>query len=139
MSVRVPLGDLRHVEFDAVPEVEMRHFRTRPDLWQTPIRLWRDPDGVSTPYRWLAQAYARAADRPGHYCRGDIAMTVPSDFMELSDERGQAVAVCCGEVAAVRDMDPTIGYMRSVLVLKSGETIALQTEFKTVIERMKGK
>ena len=46
MSVRVPLGDLRHIEFNAAPEVEMRHFRTRPDLWQTPIKLWRDPDGV---------------------------------------------------------------------------------------------
>ena len=64
-------------------------------------------------------------------------MTVPADFIEFLDERGQAVLVQRDEIAVVRDCDPTIAYMRTVLVLKSGESIALQTDFKTVLKRLK--
>ena len=59
-----------------------------------------------------------------------------SDFLELTDDRGQALLARRDEIALVRDCDPTIAYMRSIVVLKCGETIALQTEFKNVRTRL---
>ena len=63
-------------------------------------------------------------------------MKPTAGFIELTDERGQSLLVQRDEIALVRDCDPTIAYMRSVLVLKCGETIALQTEFKNVLKRL---
>ena len=59
-----------------------------------------------------------------------------SDFLEFLDEHGQALLVNRGEVAFVRDADPSINLMRSVMILKSGETIGLQTPFAAVVERL---
>ena len=57
-------------------------------------------------------------------------------FVELTDERGQAVLVQRGEIAAVSDAGPNIGDVRSVLVLKGGKVITLQTEFSVAVKRM---
>ena len=43
---RVPLNDLRHVEFNAVPDEEMGIFREHPERHHAPIKLWRDDTGV---------------------------------------------------------------------------------------------
>ena len=57
-------------------------------------------------------------------------------FIEFLDDRGQSVLVQRGEVAAVRDADPSVSYWRSIIVLRSGETIALQTPFGNVVKRL---
>ena len=61
---------------------------------------------------------------------------VMSTFIELSDERGEAVLVDRTEIALVRDCGD-IAYARSLIVLKCGESVALQTAYETVIERLK--
>ena len=62
-----------------------------------------------------------------------------SAFMEATDERGQALLVRCDSVAAVREIGAgqSISDARATLVLKGGDVIAVQTEFATVIERLK--
>ena len=58
-----------------------------------------------------------------------------SDFLELTDDRGQSLLVRRDEIALIRDCEPT-AYMRSIVVLRCGETIALQTEFANVQKRL---
>ena len=60
---------------------------------------------------------------------------VMSTFIELSDERGEAVLVDRTEIALVRDCGDT-AYARSVIVLKCGESVALQTKFADVSGRI---
>lgn len=59
----------------------------------------------------------------------------PGTFMEATDDRGQPLLVRCDEVAVVRACDPA-AFQNSVIVLRSGEVIALMTEFKTVVDRL---
>ena len=60
-----------------------------------------------------------------------------SSYLELTDDRGLAVLVHRDEIAVIRDADPSLTYMRSIMILKSGATIALQTEFQNVTKRLK--
>ena len=63
-------------------------------------------------------------------------MSIPADFIEATDERGQALLIHRGEIAVIRDLDPAIGLGRTVIVLKSGEVVVLQTKFADVCERL---
>ena len=58
-----------------------------------------------------------------------------STFVELTDDMGQPLLVRCDEVAVVRACNPA-AYMNAVIVLRSGEVIALQTAFSAVVERL---
>ena len=57
-------------------------------------------------------------------------------FIEFLDDRGQSVLVQRGEVAAVRDADPSVSTGAASSFLRSGETIALQTPFGNVVKRL---
>ena len=59
-----------------------------------------------------------------------------NNFLEFLDEFGRSLLVQRGEVAVVRDCDPSVSYMRSIIVLRSGETIALQTPLGNVVKRL---
>lgn len=63
-------------------------------------------------------------------------MSTPDCFIELTDECGEALLIRRDEIAMIRDCDP-VAFMNSVVVLKSGGSVALQTAFKDVIERLK--
>ena len=64
-------------------------------------------------------------------------MTASAGFIELTDDAGHALTVRRDEIAAVRSCSPAIAYMSSSVILKCGETIALKTEFSTVVERLR--
>ena len=59
-----------------------------------------------------------------------------SSYLNLTDDRGLAVLVHRDAIAVIRDADPALTYMRSIMILKSGATIALQTEFQNVQKRL---
>ena len=60
-----------------------------------------------------------------------------NNFLEFLDERGRAVLVQRGEIAAVRDADPSVAYWRCVMILRNGETIPLQTPFADAVKRLR--
>lgn len=66
-------------------------------------------------------------------------MAAPGGFIELSDETGMPVLVARGEIAMVREMQVSIGQVRSTIVLKSGGMIGLTTQFAAVVKRLSHK
>ena len=68
-------------------------------------------------------------------------MTVPTGFIEASlagPGETMATFIAVAEIAAIKQGSAYGGTTKSLVVLRSGETLQLATEFETFVGRMAG-
>ena len=59
-------------------------------------------------------------------------------WVEATDEMGLAVVFRRDAVALARAAGPSLGDVRSIMIMNSGTIIPLRTSFSSLIERLKG-
>lgn len=63
-------------------------------------------------------------------------MSTPNGFIDLTGEDGYAVLVRISEIAMVREAGLNVGRAMAIVHLRSGEFVAVTTEFTTILERL---
>ena len=63
-------------------------------------------------------------------------MTAPAGFLDVTAEDGLAILAAVSEIAMVRQAGPTVGQAASIIYFRSGEFVAIATEFGSIVERI---
>ena len=63
-------------------------------------------------------------------------MTAIAGFLDVTGEDGLAILVKISDIAMVREAGPTVGRAASIIYFRSGEFVAVVTDFSAISERL---